>query len=339
VNRTLFIAKMEKNINSAQLRDMVEQFGAVDNVTIIKNHTTNKSKGCGFVKFTERRHAVKAHRGLKNSHKYWVIEWATSMNDPDSLGIDRSNIFLGGLNPAVVTKESIQQRFSPYGKVESISLVNKEADPNDENNEDGVRSAFAFVRYSDALSSAVAIEQQNGTMWNDRRIRVQYCESQEMKNKRRANKYYSNYAAYCNNYYAPPLGLVQYPPTMYPMGYPSPVMYPPAYMAVYNNADGTPEVPAMPATQRREGSPTMQRAENGTNQNVSNGNENGTQQPAGYAPRMSPRGKMSVDTQPYQPQFRHSIYDAHANYRQTEDDSSPLVNSMTALSLDKAPRW
>lgn len=34
---------------------------------------------------------------------------------------------------------------------------------------------------------------KNGTEWLDRRIRVQFCESPEMKMKRRQTKYYGQY--------------------------------------------------------------------------------------------------------------------------------------------------
>jgi hypothetical protein len=36
---------------------------------------------------------------------------------------------------------------------------------------------------------------QNGAEWLERRIRVQYCESLEMKNKRRTQKYFSSLVA------------------------------------------------------------------------------------------------------------------------------------------------
>ena len=51
VNRTLFLAKLPKELSNNQLREIVQEYGQVESVTIIKNHQTNKSKGCGFVKF------------------------------------------------------------------------------------------------------------------------------------------------------------------------------------------------------------------------------------------------------------------------------------------------
>jgi len=194
VNRTLFLAKLPKELSNNQLREIVQEYGQVESVTIIKNHQTNKSKGCGFVKFVYREDAIEAFTGLKNNYRKWVIEWATSTNDPDLLGVDKYNIFVGGLNPHKIEKELLEQRFGYYGEIESITLINRAADKAESTDSDGTqRSAFAFVRYKNFAHSASAIENENGTEWLDRRIRVQYCESQEMKNKRRANKYFLGY--------------------------------------------------------------------------------------------------------------------------------------------------
>jgi len=148
-----------------------------------------------------------AFTGLKNNQRKWVIEWAQSGNDPESLGIDKCNLFIGGLNPSLVTKELLEERFLRYGNIESVTLVNKEADLEGQDSSfPPGRSAFAFVRYADPASSASAIEFENGAEWLERKIRVQYCESQEMKNKRRATKYYNAMSPYSNQYYRGAMG-------------------------------------------------------------------------------------------------------------------------------------
>jgi RNA recognition motif-containing protein len=194
VNRTLFIAKLSKSMTNAQLREQAEQFGAVENVAIIKDHQTNKSKGCGFVKYVYREDSMEAFAGLKANNRKWVVEWATSTNDPDTLGVDKFNIFIGGLNPVDVTKELLEEKFGQYGDIESITLINKDeghesAEASMQGQGQALRSAFAFIRYTDPSSSSAAIEAENGVEWLGRRIRVQYCESAEMKSKRRAGKY------------------------------------------------------------------------------------------------------------------------------------------------------
>ncbi|KAL6071263.1 Flowering time control protein FCA, variant 2 [Balamuthia mandrillaris] len=170
-----------------KLREIVEPFGPIESVTIIKNHHTQKSKGCGFVKFEFREDAMEAFLSMKQTHRRWVIEWATSTNESELMtGVDKHNIFVGGLNPTQITKELLQERFEGYGPIESISLVKKDEG---EEPETGIpRSAFAFVRFKDASSSASAIEQENGTEWLGKRIRVQYCESADMKGRRRLHQ-------------------------------------------------------------------------------------------------------------------------------------------------------
>jgi hypothetical protein len=43
-----------------ELRTIAEEYGPVENVTIIKNHQTNHSKGCGFIKYVFREDAMDA---------------------------------------------------------------------------------------------------------------------------------------------------------------------------------------------------------------------------------------------------------------------------------------
>jgi len=96
-------------------------------VTIIKHHPSNKSKGCGFVKYRYREDAADAFSGLKNAHKKWVIEWATSSNDPELLGVAPNLVYVGGL-PTEFTSESVlRPHFSKYGSIYDISIVHPSA--------------------------------------------------------------------------------------------------------------------------------------------------------------------------------------------------------------------
>jgi RNA recognition motif-containing protein len=356
VNRTLFLAKFSRLLTNQELRALAEEYGPVENVTIIKNHQTNKSKGCGFVKFVFREDAAAAIAGIKSRMKKWVVEWATSANDPDILGVDKCALFVGGLNPHLITKEMVEERFGRYGKLDAVSLVNplsnrsqhdvqqqqqqqqqqpgnsshskslpesvahnrgedakktkasptpnnspssipipnsnsrqsaetnvvklqrttnnanctqirtdeheqtsnnhrenKKSRSSDTDTPDGEgeskddeaekktqeineihshsteRSAFAFIRFSEPSAASAAIENENGTLWLDRYIRVQYCETPEMKYRRRMNKYLTYIQQYNQNVYfpypqiaSPPLGYVipyTYPTTPIPLNH------------------------------------------------------------------------------------------------------------------------
>jgi hypothetical protein len=43
--------------------------------------------------------------------KKWIVEWATSVNDPDILGVDKRALFVGSLNPHLITKYFFFQHF------------------------------------------------------------------------------------------------------------------------------------------------------------------------------------------------------------------------------------
>lgn len=215
VNRTLFIAKFSRQMTNSELRDIAEAFGPIENVTIIKNHMTQESKGCGFLKFRYREDAMDALLQLKQTNKKWVVEWANSANDPDSLGIDKQNIFIGGLSPKI-SREEVMEKFSQFGEVENLNLINPNAD-----GEDQKRTAFAFLRYTTVAASGAAIEGVNGKDWMGRRVRVQYCETPEMKYRKRINRYLnylSQYQPYYFNGNVPPqlqFNHPMQPPPMY----------------------------------------------------------------------------------------------------------------------------
>ncbi|MDP2436324.1 MAG: hypothetical protein Q8P67_11310, partial [archaeon] len=114
VQRTLFIAKLPRTMEEDELREHVQSYGQLENITIIKNRQSQKSKGCGFVKYAYREDALEAFEALKTNQRRWIVEWATSTNDADASPSDLHSIFIGGL-PLGVAKEEIEQRFSAHG--------------------------------------------------------------------------------------------------------------------------------------------------------------------------------------------------------------------------------
>lgn len=123
VNRTLFVAKFSLSLLPAELRKLAESFGEVESVTIIKHHVTNKSKGCGFVKYRYREDAADAFTGMKAKNKKWVVEWATSANDPELLGVAKNLVYVGGLPFVRVTEAILRDHFSVYGQIEDVSII------------------------------------------------------------------------------------------------------------------------------------------------------------------------------------------------------------------------
>ncbi|KAJ3282198.1 hypothetical protein HK104_011047, partial [Borealophlyctis nickersoniae] len=232
VNRTLFIAKFNKNLNEqadmeAQLREILERYGPVEDLTVLQNYQTGRSKGCGFVKFCYREDAIKAFLvltssrgeggtgadGLRATHK-WVAEWYAGQPpspppthvpvpyqpspssytlipisppvpyypraanlDRGNVEVDRQSIFVGQLNQTLVTREMVEEKFSKYGKIESLQFINRYQTGQNS------RPAFAFIKYTDEADAERAVEEENGTTWLDRCIRVQFRETGEFRQR------------------------------------------------------------------------------------------------------------------------------------------------------------
>jgi len=90
----------------------------------------------------------------------------------------------------------VRDRFKRYGNIVAVDLILNETD---ESNYQAwhdhlalteikileSRSAFAFVRYAEPYSAPIAIEHENGIEWLNKRIRAQFCEPPEVKQRRR----------------------------------------------------------------------------------------------------------------------------------------------------------
>jgi RNA recognition motif-containing protein len=74
-----------------------------------------------------------------------------------------TNIFVGNLGPDA-TEEQLLALFEPHGKVESVTIV-KDRDA-------GHSRGFGFVEMTQAAEAQAAISSLNGTLLNDRPLRV-----------------------------------------------------------------------------------------------------------------------------------------------------------------------
>ncbi|KAI9349737.1 hypothetical protein BDR26DRAFT_636722 [Obelidium mucronatum] len=179
VNRTLFIGKFGST-SPSELNNVLETFGAVEDLNVLHDFKTGRGKGCGFVKFCHREDAIKAFVEIRQKYQ-WTVEWATNL-DRNKPEIDLKSIFIGQLNQNLITNNLLEERFKKYGEIKSCQVVNKPLD------EGPARPAFAFITFVEETSAEQAIENENAKLWLDRTIRVQYREIGEYKGLSRSMK-------------------------------------------------------------------------------------------------------------------------------------------------------
>ncbi|CDK28824.1 unnamed protein product [Kuraishia capsulata CBS 1993] len=185
VNRTLFIeTSVKDSFDEKRIEKMLQNFGEIE-------HLVCKERGPGFIrhykasaynekqwfcKFAYRDDAIRAYADLR-SRDSWTVEWAQNLELPDSddegpeIVIDRCSIFVGQLN-SMATKMVIEERFGRHGEIVETTLVNR---PN---------RNFAFIKYANEASAALAVEKENHAMLLNKTMHVQYREMYKVNSRR-----------------------------------------------------------------------------------------------------------------------------------------------------------
>lgn len=173
VNRTLYISRIGQPLEEQDVRNLLEPYGEIEDIVIPSNssHMFRNNLGkCCFARFAFRDDAIQAFSNLRRNGN-WVVEWAQNLDQNTShtpaIPIDKTSIFVGQLNPSLVTRESLLNRFKKYGEIVECSLVNK---PNSN------RTAFAFLQFDSISGASAAVENENNSTFLDRVIRVQFRE-------------------------------------------------------------------------------------------------------------------------------------------------------------------
>ncbi|KAG0275053.1 hypothetical protein BGZ95_009237 [Linnemannia exigua] len=177
VNRTLFILRFSRGTTEQDLIDALEQYGPVEDVSIFHDPRPNsKHKRYAFAKFAYRDDAISAYTALRATSK-WTVEWAPNLLSQNQ--IEKESVFVGQLNPGLVTEGALQERFQDYGNIKNIHLVKR-------NNNLGVSrtTAFAFIEYDSEQAARRAIDHENNTEFLDTTIRVQHRETSEYRIQR-----------------------------------------------------------------------------------------------------------------------------------------------------------
>lgn len=77
-NKQLYIGNLSYQVNEQELKDLFQQYGSVEQVRIVKNYSSGRSKGFGFVTYNQiedAKRALAAH-GTKYQGRTIVVRIA-----------------------------------------------------------------------------------------------------------------------------------------------------------------------------------------------------------------------------------------------------------------------
>jgi len=138
----LFVARLSTETTDDSLRSYFEQFGEVAKCVIVKNPSTNQSKGFAFVTFANPESLNQAQRARPHTIDNRTVDCkrAIPQDEAPENKITVNKMFVGGMNEDT-TEEEIMEKFSPFGTIEKIDLIK------DKNT--GKYKRFCFVTFDD----------------------------------------------------------------------------------------------------------------------------------------------------------------------------------------------
>lgn len=140
--RKLFIGGLSYETNEEGLRTYFEQWGEVVDCVVMKNPTTNRSRGFGFITYqsAEQLDDAQTNRPHTIDSKKLDTKRAMPRDGSEETQASVKKMFVGGLEETT-SEDEIRDIFSKFGTVEKIDMIK------DKNT--GKQKRFCFVTFDD----------------------------------------------------------------------------------------------------------------------------------------------------------------------------------------------
>lgn len=153
----MFLGQIPKTWTETEIHELLDSFGPIYSLNILREKGSALSKGCCFVTFYTRKAALDAQNALHNVKTLPGMHHSIQMKpaDIENKTEDRK-LFVGMLNKQL-TERDVRRMFSQFGNIEECRvLVNR----------DGVSKGCAFVTFSrkSAAQNAIHCMHQSTTM-------------------------------------------------------------------------------------------------------------------------------------------------------------------------------
>jgi nucleolin len=180
----LFIGNLSWNVDEAMLQAEFQEFGECS-TRIVTDRDSGRSKGFGYVEFTNADDAAKAHAAKQGAFldgRQLNVDFSTPRppknNDSNGFAANRANkfgdqrsapsatLFIGNVS-FEANNELVMETFAPYGTISRVSL------PTDRDS--GNLKGFGYVDFETTEQATAALEACNGVDIAGRRIRVDFA--------------------------------------------------------------------------------------------------------------------------------------------------------------------
>jgi len=161
----LFVGRFPRSLTDAELSDIFEEYGKIKECTILRDHVTRESKGCGFVRFAHLNNAIESIRNLNGKRvvddSIGPLQVQFANREVERLGLSTEQveappvkIFVGSL-PDDFTTDRLFELFAPYGDVVETYIIT--------DSDSGAPKGSGFVKMRTKAQANSAISALNKT--------------------------------------------------------------------------------------------------------------------------------------------------------------------------------
>lgn len=182
----LYVKNISDRVDELTLRKVFETCGAVSSCCVIRDVSTNKSRGFGFVKFAEvevAELAIEKFNGVEYAGKILEVKFANTDGDSDGQGSGggaqpNDNIYVKGLPPSW-SQDDLKSYFSQFGHIVECRLLHANKST----------SSGALIRFLREHEATAAVKKANGLtlVGSATSLVVRYAETQNKPKKTQGN--------------------------------------------------------------------------------------------------------------------------------------------------------
>ncbi|KAG7380008.1 CUGBP Elav-like member 1 [Phytophthora pseudosyringae] len=193
----LFVGQVPRTMEEDDLRPVLEVFGPLEDLVIIRDKITGAHRGCAFASYFALDAAERAVQELHNK-----VTLPQSINPlqvrpaEGQAGASQEHKLFIGMIPKTADEAAIREVFELFGSIEEVYILRHPAT--------GQSKGCAFLKFKDRTSALAAIEQVNGNVTMDRGtspLVVKFADSRRQRLQRARNL-----AAAANAYWPLPPG-------------------------------------------------------------------------------------------------------------------------------------
>ncbi|EEY62171.1 CUG-BP- and ETR-3-like factor, putative [Phytophthora infestans T30-4] len=193
----LFVGQVPRTMEEDDLRPVLEVFGPLEDLVIIRDKITGAHRGCAFASYFTRDAAEKAVQELHNK-----VTLPQSINPlqvrpaEGQAGASQEHKLFIGMIPKTADEAAIRDVFELFGSIEEVYILRHPAT--------GQSKGCAFLKFKERSSALAAIEEVNGIVTMDRGtspLVVKFADSRRQRLQRARNL-----AAATNAYWPLPPG-------------------------------------------------------------------------------------------------------------------------------------